>query len=101
MGHPPNALARVARSQKSRSSGFEVLHGRKIQVYEREIGVRDFASRQCLQAFEELGVIQFQKFPAPTFVRFDACNFQNEESKLFYLTAGVLSKNLQAGDILG
>jgi hypothetical protein len=23
--------------KKSRSSGFEVLHGRKIQVYEREI----------------------------------------------------------------
>jgi hypothetical protein len=41
------------------------------------------------------------KFPAPTFVRFDACNYQNEKSKLFYLTAGVLSKNLQAGDIPG
>src|SRR6202035_4967296 len=41
--------------KKSRSSGFEVLHGRKIQVYEREIGVRDFASGQRLQPLECCG----------------------------------------------
>jgi hypothetical protein len=50
--------------KKSRFSGFEVLRGRKIQVYEREIGVRDFPSAQRLQPLEELTVILFQNEPA-------------------------------------
>jgi hypothetical protein len=36
--------------EKSRSFGFEVLHGRNIKVYGREIGVREIVSRKRLQA---------------------------------------------------
>jgi hypothetical protein len=45
-------------------------------------------------------VILGQKFPAPPFVRFDTRDFQDAKGKIFHLTAGMLSKNLQAGDIL-
>ena len=70
-----------------------------FQKVEGEI-FREIVPIQRLQAQEEFRVILCQKFPAPPFVRFDACNFQNENGKIFYLTAGMLSQDLQASDIL-
>jgi hypothetical protein len=102
MGRPPNAIPRVDRSGKVRALRI----GGAAWAKYPDLRERDRCQGYRLQTTPsgaeraQIRVILGQKFPAPPFVRFDAGHFQNERGKIFYLTGGMLNKNLQAGDIL-